>query len=201
MRRFRRKTTPAVVNGKVQRKNRWAPTPSWYNTPQDVPAVERQRPGPEHRHLLRKRDVIDFISILPDWDELSKGLDVVVLATGADDDTAGWHESGVVAVCAWPRAVWTDCCIEFYEEHRDIFERLGVAVEKRKGGVLCKFTESQARAYQLLHILLHELGHHHDRMTTRLRKQASRGESYAERYARTYEGAIWKRYLKVFGLD
>lgn len=62
-------------------------------------------------------------------------------------------------------------------------------------------TDSQARAYQLLHIFLHELGHHHDRMTTKRQLSTSRGEPYAEAYARRHEGLIWDRYLKVFGLD
>ena len=49
------------------------------------------------------------------------------------------------------------------------------------------------------HILLHEFGHHHDRMTTKSMR-ASRGEPYAEEYARRYEALIWKDYLKVFTL-
>ncbi len=55
-------------------------------------------------------------------------------------------------------------------------------------------------AVQNLHILLHELGHHHDRITTRSRRRASRGESYAEQYARTYEERIWADYLRRFPL-
>jgi hypothetical protein len=35
------------------------------------------------------------------------------------------------------------------------FDRLGVKVEAVKDGYLLKWTESQARAYQLLHVLLH----------------------------------------------
>ena len=68
-----------------------------------------------------------------------------------------------------------------------------------ENGYLCKFTEAQARAYQLLHILLHELGHH-DRITTKSQKRASRGEPYAEAYALTYEAKIWDVYQRRFGL-
>ena len=64
---------------------------------------------------------------------------------------------------------------------------------------MCEFTEAQARAYQLLHILLHELGHHHDRMTTKPKVRASRGEPYAEAYALQYEARIWDRYQEAFG--
>ncbi len=64
----------------------------------------------------------------------------------------------------------------------------------------CDFTNSKIRAYQLLHILLHELGHHHDRMTTKYQQQSSRGERFAERYALNYADRIWERYLDEFGL-
>jgi hypothetical protein len=48
---------------------------------------------------------------------------------------------------------------------------------------MVKWTENTARAYQLLYMFLHELGHHHDRMTTRSRRATARGEPYAESYA------------------
>jgi hypothetical protein len=92
------------------------------------------------------------------------------------------------------------------EEHRSILELLDVEqvpiedsaecgelvrhLEDRSdpdpsvpGHVELRFTEGQARAYQLLHILPHELGHHHDRITTRSRRRSARGEPYAEAYA------------------
>ena len=65
---------------------------------------------------------------------------------------------------------------------------------------LCKFTEAQVRGFQLLDVLLHELGHHHDRMTTRSQRGAERGEAYAEAYAVQYESLIWDQYLRKFPL-
>ena len=47
----------------------------------------------------------------------------------------------------------------------------------------CQFTPVTIMAYQLLHILLHELGHHHDRLTTKPMGQPNTGEPYAEAYA------------------
>ena len=64
--------------------------------------------------------------------------------------------------------------------------------------MLCHFTETSARGYQLLSVLLHELGHHHDRLTTRSRC-VGRGEPYAERYAIEHTDLIWERYLRAFG--
>ena len=43
------------------------------------PALVRQRPGQGHRHLLTKRQLYQFIDLLPDWEELSLGLKAVLL--------------------------------------------------------------------------------------------------------------------------
>ncbi|BBM86866.1 hypothetical protein [Candidatus Uabimicrobium amorphum] len=63
---------------------------------------------------------------------------------------------------------------------------------------LCKFTRETIRDYQLLHILLHELGHHQDCTTTPGKGYLIRGEEYAEIYARKYEKSIWDTYFAVF---
>jgi hypothetical protein len=195
-----RKSAPRVVNGKVQRKNRSALTQTYFNTPQFSPVIDRLKPGFGYRHILKKKDVLDFIELLPDWKELSKGLNAVLLAPG-EDNTAGWHRPGVVAVCAWDRGLWFEVDAGFYQEHREVFAKLGVPCEaKARGYVLCQWTESTVRAYQLLHILLHELGHHHDRMTTKSQRRCCRGENYAEQYALRYADMIWERYLDRFGM-
>jgi hypothetical protein len=198
--RYNRRTAPGVVNGTVQRKNRTALSPSPFVTPPDIPAILRERPGEGHRHLLKKRDIVNFVSILPDWEELSRGIKVILLAT-AEWNTDGWQNHSVVAVCAWERELWRTAVPPYYEDHAGLFARLGVPVERTQDGdYLLKFTEETAKAYQLLHVLLHELGHHHDRITTRSKRQASRGEDYAERYAHEYEALIWHRYFETFGL-
>jgi hypothetical protein len=79
-------------------------------------------------------------------------------------------------------------------------DRLDVPRVDRGSYVLCKWTEETARAYQLLDVLLHELGHHHDLMTTRSRWNAARGEPFAEAYARRYADVIWDAYMMTFGL-
>ena len=131
-----------------------------------MPVIDRQRPGKGYRHVLMQRDIETFIGLLPDWAELSRGLNAIVLAPG-EYRSNGWHTPGVVGVCAWEADLWVDYAVGHYEDHKPIFDRLGVASHSIENGVMCEFTEAQARAYQLLHILLHELGHHHDRMTTK----------------------------------
>ncbi len=43
-----------------------------------------------------------LLELLPDWPELARGLDAVILAPG-EEDCQGWYDNGIVAVCAWER--------------------------------------------------------------------------------------------------
>jgi hypothetical protein len=199
MRYLNRKSDPKVIGGLVQKKNNWARTPNYYNADQPFPIVDRKRPGKGFRHLLKQKDIHTFIEILPDWSELSVGLNGIVLAPG-DPDVFGYHTRGVVHICAWEKDLWALFSMEGFDAERQIIERLGVPCEQRGDEILCKFDENTARAHQLLATLLHELGHHHDRMTTNSQLRATRGEPYAETYARKYAERIWIRYQEVFGV-
>jgi hypothetical protein len=199
MRHLNRKSTPKVKAGRVQKKNNWTESPNYYNTWHWFPVIVRRRPGEGHRHVLTRTAIYRFTTLLPNAEELFEGLSAIVLAP-AEEDTAGYHVPGAVHICAWGKDLWQVVSVGFYEEHSDIFERLEVPCVRVESGYLCKWTEPKVRAYQLLHILLHELGHHHDRMTTKSKVRASRGEPYAEAYARKYEAKIWVRYLEEFGL-
>jgi hypothetical protein len=186
------------MGGKVQRKNNQSLTGDYYIIEQRMPVIDRKRPGKGFRHLLKQKDIYDFIGILPDWTELSVGLNAIVLAPGRWT-AFGYHVPGVVHVCAWDENIWTELSKEGYEQEREILERLGVPCEEIEDGVLCQFTESTARAHQLLATLLHELGHHHDRMTTKSKVRTARGESYAMAYAKAYSERIWNQYQELFG--
>jgi hypothetical protein len=198
MRPQARKTSPKVLGGKVQRKNRWDVTRTYWNTRQAVPVIDREEPGRGYRHVLRRKDVFAFIDVMPDWEEISQGLDAIVLAAGSDR-ADGWHRNGVIGLCAWERDLWRVASTAYYEEHAEFFDRLGIPCEPEGDDWTLKFTETTAAAFQLLHVLPHELGHHHDRMTTRSQRKASRGERYAEDYAVRYERRIWDSYFRVFG--
>src|SRR5262249_50828822 len=100
MKRLRRKTNPGVVAGKVQKKNRTEQSPAFNNPARAQPSVHRLKPGVGYRHVLRQKDVAAFLGFLPDWERLSEGLNVVLLAPG-DGWADGWYRPGVVAVCAW----------------------------------------------------------------------------------------------------
>lgn len=198
MPRQHRKTTPGVRGGRPLRKNRTDRSRHYRNYHQDRPIVDRLRPGNGYRHVLLKRDVQRFLRILPDWEKLSEGLDAVLLA-GGEYNLLGWHRRGIVAVCAWERDHDGYCSHAFGEEHRHIFDRLGVFYLDLGDHYLVEWTDRQIKGFQLMSVLLHELGHHHDRMTTRSRRRPARGEYFANMYANTYADRLWDRYFEEFG--
>lgn len=188
---------------------------------QDEIRLDRRRPPPGSRHLITISQLRSFVELLPDWDEVSIGLDAIVLDSATD--CAGWYAPGVVAICAWNHDLWDWWSLEMVEEHRPILELLDVAqvpIEESAayrehvdelealgvrdptlpGHVELRFTEPQARAFQLLHILPHELGHHHDRISTRSGRRIARGEPYAEAYANRVADSIWPTYIRTFGI-
>jgi hypothetical protein len=195
-----RRSALKVVDGKTQRKNRWRRTPNYYNSEFRTPLIDRKRPGAGHRHVLKKQDVRRFIGLLPDWNELSVGLNAIILAEG-DGKRDGWQRRGVVAVSAWPINQTMEYEGWYFRAHERIFAQLGIPSRALGDDEFeCEFNDSTIRAYQLLHILLHELGHHHDLMTTRSKRRSSRGERFAERYAIEYADRIWESYLNEFGM-
>jgi hypothetical protein len=106
----------------------------------------------------------------------------------------------MVTVCAWERELAGEWTARFVREHRSVLDRLGVKCEQlSKKTYFVHWTEASIRGFQLMHVLLHELGHHHDRITTRSMRRASRGERYAEDYALRYADRIWNEYVRVFG--
>lgn len=198
MRTTSRRTALRVRDGRVAKKHNWTPDRGDYRVwPQAEIRLDRRAPGKDFRHLLTIAQLRAFVALLPDWDRVALGLDAIVLAEG--DDCMGWYEPGVVAVCAWEQGLWwEDAYPQFEAEHRDILDLLGVERERVGDRLQVRFTEAQARAFQLLHILPHEIGHHRDRMTTGSRRHIARGEPYAEAYALSVLEAVWPAYGRQF---
>jgi hypothetical protein len=217
-----RRTAMRVRNGRVLKKNNWRLDAGDYHAlPQAEIRLDRRRPPEGSRHLITIAELRRFVELLPDWDEVAVGLDAIVLDSATD--CAGWCGPGVVAVCAWPHDLWDWWPAKMVDEHRDILDllevqrvpldesrehqehrdeltALGVEVKAAPGDLELRWTEPQARAYQLLHILPHELGHHHDRITSRRRRTAGRGEPYAEAYANRVLEQVWPGYARAFGV-
>ena len=198
MRSGNRRSATRVRDGRVQKKNNWRPSLGDYRVLQQSEIQLDRRPaGKGFRHLVTVAQLRDFIDLLPDWPEVATGLDAIVIDEG--QDCMGWHHDGVVAICAWEQELWwEDCDRGFEEDHRDVLDLLGVEREIADQRLRVRWTEEQARAFQLLHILPHELGHHHDRITTRSQREAARGEKYAETYALNVLDAVWPAYARRF---
>jgi hypothetical protein len=149
--------------------------------------------------VLKRRDLERFIELIPGWDELSNGLKWIVLSS--DTSWSGYYRRGELAVCAWPSTLWTeDMSKHFYWEHAELLERLGVDVWKVGYRWVAEWTENQVRAYQLMHVFLHELGHHRDWMTTRSKRGPERGEAFAQAFAFELEEQLWEGFARVFPL-
>lgn len=195
---FARRTATKVKNGSVQKKNRHTKTPNYWNTEQDEIQIDIEDPGKGYKHFLKKRDIKLFLDILPNREEIDVEFDAVFLARG-ESRADGWYVNGVIAICAWEKEMVQKYNLDYFNAHKKVFDRLEVKYLIKKDYVICDFTENQIKAYLMLHIFLHELGHHHDRINTKSRVIA-RGEDYAENYAFKYEEIIWNRYFELFPL-
>jgi hypothetical protein len=173
MRSPQRKSTPKVRGGKVQRKNRTDLSPNYYNTPHAYPTPVRQRPGVGYRPILNKKQLYQFIDLLPDCTEFSRGLRAVLLAPD-EPDMSGWHVPRTIAICAWDSTLEEAWPNYFVDENHELLNRLGVIRKpdyEDDGRIDTSyqqrcFTEKSARGFQLMDVFRHEMGHHHDRMTS-----------------------------------
>ena len=98
---FNRKTSPKVIGGLVQRKNNHKPTAA------EGYVVDRIRPGKGYKHVVSKKDIHDFTDLIPDWGEISVGIESIILDSG-DEFTDGYYRhynregTGVIWLSAWP---------------------------------------------------------------------------------------------------
>lgn len=190
-----RKTTPKVRNGVVQTKNRNAPT--------RLNSLSVGIDSSGGRHVVSKEDIWKFIRLIPDWKRVSKDLDFIYLARCLNDEVDGYYEfpqHPTIVLNSWEEDLTaTIFNSDYIRQHQGLFDRLGVEVtEDESGNTLLRFDEDSARAFQLLHIFLHESGHHHYRITQGRGKDGG-SEKYAEAYALKMERKIWKRYCEAFG--
>lgn len=201
MRTYNRKATPKVRGGKTLRKQNYRQTPSYWNTAGGPLVIDQQRPGKGFKHFLKKRDLKRFIELIPQWEQLSQGLRAIVLEGG---DFAGvdgyYYYLGIISLTAWPieQNIWVPP--HFERSHSALFDRLGIQRIEKEEGFVCYFSKDQIRAYQLLHVFLHELGHHVDRMSTHDQRVCGRGEIFAEDFAWKWEAKLWQDYQEVFGM-
>jgi hypothetical protein len=189
------------VDGRVQKKNNWtAARDDYYARYQAEILIDRRAPGEGFRHILTVGHVREAISLLPVWNEVAVGLDAIVIDAG-DRTAMGWYRQGIVALCAWDVDLWWPATPRSWvEANRRQLEMLGVEQAKRGKNIELRWTLEQARAFMLLDVLPHELGHHHDLMTSRRQVTVGRGEPYAERYAARVMDEVFDAYVDRFGI-
>ena len=200
-----RKTNPRVIDGVVQKKNNATTTGDYTVEPLSTWRFEKQRPRPGFKHVVGKQDLDLFISIIPDFAGYSVGLDAIVLTAGSASLFGlyqyGWTANGVINLCAWPAEMYMPLSDRFIETHPKLFDRLNIPFEKPEDGpAIYQFTKDTAKAFMLLDVFLHELGHHHDRVNSKRKKDCGRGEAYAEEFAREMADRIWPAYTRAFGI-
>src|SRR5262245_59167668 len=88
--RYHRKTAPGVSSGRVRKKNNWRGEPDYTLTHQV--RVEREPAPRGFRHYVSPTDIHAFLGLLPEWRELSIGLQRVVLSRRTD--CLGWCRPG-----------------------------------------------------------------------------------------------------------
>lgn len=159
--------------------------------------IRRDSPGKGFHHFLNRIIIYKFLEMLPEYPLILKGVEYILLAKG-EYGCDGWYDGRVIAINAWEKDQWRYVPSDYYEDHRMILVRLGVETVKQGLFYLCKFNPVTIRAFQLLHVFLHEMGHHYDKMTTRSQKNVSRGEHFAENYAYRNEDLIWRKYAENF---
>jgi len=194
---FNRRTATKVKDGRVQRKNRHRPTGH------DGYVLDRESPGRGFCHVVTKRDVQEFIDIVPEWQRFSERLERIVLAShsdGYDGQYLFYHreETGAIFLHAWPEDLWMEIAKPYFDAHQAIYDRLGVSYDRQKDSVMCRFTEAQARAFMLLHVFIHELGHHYDRIHQK-HLGSTKGEDHAERFATSRFEQLFPEYVRAFG--
>jgi hypothetical protein len=191
---FNRKTTPKVRDGRVQKKNRHAPTRL------NSLSIGVTRPHAGLRHVTSKQDLWKFLRLIPDWKRVSTDLDMIYLACGRGgfDGCYEYPQHPTITLSPWRNDLTIWPLDHYYLAHEDIFRALGVSCGINADGEReCRFTEDSARAYQLLHIFLHELGHHHYRITQG-RGRSGGTEKYAEDYAIRWQHRLWNKYCDQF---
>lgn len=192
-----RRTSTKVVDGRVTRKSRT----NWSSV--DGCVIRNYPAGRGYRHVVSPKQLREFLEIIPHWAKHSYRLESVALV-GAKQDSFGYFTSfqhakvSMIALCAWPKNLWLELSPGFFHNHREIFEQLGVAYKFRIDRVICEFTVAQARAFMLLNVFMHELGHHRDWLRRRGHPLPGK-EEVAEDFARRYWDMLHPLYCERFG--
>lgn len=134
-------------------------------------------------------DVRRFLALMSEWRKELDELGEVILERGHPqfdasyrffDCTIKLQPWATLSPTWWSGHVWG---------HDSILTRLNVPLEAVGDSFVCRFTRDTARAYMLLHVFMHEIGHH--LYFVRNGMTSDRSEKYAEEFALRFEGLMW----------
>jgi hypothetical protein len=192
-----RRTATKVVNGQVTRKSR-------YDLTGDRGYFIRKEPAARgFTHVVSRNQLREFLKIVPGWPEVADRLDAIVL-TGGSTGYFGYHSVfrhsnlAMIALCAWEKNLWKTFGYDFYRDNRRVLDALGVDCRMDFHSVTARFTVAQARAFSLLDVFMHELGHHQDWLRRRGRGLPDK-EKIADGYAARHFEQLFPIYCEKFG--
>lgn len=127
----KKKTTPKVKSGKVQRKNYRDVT----IIRPDSLKIHVEAPSLGFQHFLTAENICEFIKIIPEWEMISKGLDEIVLAEEDPDEADGFYDADErkISICAWQQQIQRYCTLGYFIKHAEIFKTLKIPCEETSG--------------------------------------------------------------------
>ena len=198
-----RKVTPKVRNGKVQKKDRHQWTEFQDLLDENTFSTIKMKPEEGYIHVVDQKCVLDFVSLIPDWENISKGLSALVLdSEGCNHQTdinyypKSYHS---IWLSAFPKDMTLYWSKGFAMGHKKITDFLGVEQEEIDGGeIKTVWTKPKAQAWQLLHLFLYDLYCHFECFAQGKEKYYHQ-DKLAEEYAIKTAELIVSDYEKVIG--
>jgi len=174
----------------------------WFPGPPGRFRVVRKPPGRQRYHPAGAEEIERFVGLIPSWEEISCDLDGVMLCAPWQEeypDTEGLYGEHAIILFSWPRQPEERFRHSFTRQLPEVAGRLSLRERRKDRDYAVTWSPSQARAYVLLFVLLHEIGHHVDWLLCRRGRYARRGESFAEDWAADCRQRIWDCFLQAFG--
>lgn len=198
-----RKTAPKVKDGRVQKKHRHDASEYLALVDGRSFTVLKHRAREGYRHVVQLPDVYRFVELIPSWSTVSNGLSALALdAYGCEEQTGCHYDPGYRAIWMrpFPEAMQTTWSRRYHDVHGEFTSRLGVeSVREDDRSVTLTWTLAQARAWQLLHLFLHELSVHAQFMRGGQKPRSEHDAEEAEQYAFRTAARILPAYEKALG--
>jgi hypothetical protein len=198
-----RKTTPKVRHGQVQKKDRHQWTEFQELLDNTAFSTIKMKPEDSYVHVVDRRRVLDFVELIPNWRDMSKGLSALVLGYDGCSHQTDINYSPKAYNSIWlspfPKDMTLYWSRSFAIEHKSITEFLGIdLIETGEDEIMTVWTKPQAQAWQLLHLFLYDLFCHNE-CTSQSRDNYHHQHKLAEEYAIKTAQLIVSDYERTIG--